>query len=98
MTRTDTHKPAADAAMTPTGLDIDNDHADQRPVDRSQDAPEGPQYEGEDSAHGGFSDPVQPEPGQVQGVVDDTAQMESGDLDDIGNSRRSANNNPPQID
>ena len=29
-----------DAAMSPTGADIDNDHADERPVDRSQDAPE----------------------------------------------------------
>ena len=28
----------ADAAMTATGEDIDNDHADERPVDRSQDA------------------------------------------------------------
>lgn len=28
-----------DAAMTPTGIDIDNDHADERPVNRSQDAP-----------------------------------------------------------
>lgn len=27
------------AAMTPTGIDIDNDHADERPVNRSQDAP-----------------------------------------------------------
>lgn len=27
-----------DAAMTATGEDIDNDHADERPVDRSQDA------------------------------------------------------------
>lgn len=31
---------AEDAAMSPTGLDIDNDHADERPVDRSQDAPD----------------------------------------------------------
>lgn len=31
---------ASDAAMTPTGADIDNDHADERPYDRSQDAPE----------------------------------------------------------
>ena len=29
-----------DAAMSPTGADIDNDHADERPVNRSQDAPE----------------------------------------------------------
>ena len=28
-----------DAAMSPTGADIDNDHADERPIDRSQDAP-----------------------------------------------------------
>ena len=28
----------ADAAMSPTGADIDNDHADERPVDRSQDS------------------------------------------------------------
>lgn len=28
----------ADAAMTATGEDIDNDHADERPIDRSQDA------------------------------------------------------------
>lgn len=31
---------ALDAAMSPTGADIDNDHADERPYDRSQDAPE----------------------------------------------------------
>lgn len=29
-----------DAAMSATGADIDNDHADERPFDRSQDAPE----------------------------------------------------------
>lgn len=29
-----------DAAMSPTGADIDNDHADEKPVDRSQDAPD----------------------------------------------------------
>ena len=28
----------ADAAMSPTGADIDNDHADELPVDRSQDS------------------------------------------------------------
>ncbi len=28
-----------DAAMSPTGADIDNYHADERPIDRSQDAP-----------------------------------------------------------
>lgn len=29
-----------EAAATATGADIDNDHADERPVDRSQDAPQ----------------------------------------------------------
>ena len=29
-----------EAATTATGIDIDNDHADERPVDRSQDAPD----------------------------------------------------------
>lgn len=36
------------AAMTATGEDIDNDHADERPVDRSQDAPESYNAEQED--------------------------------------------------
>ena len=29
-----------EAATTATGIDIDNDHADERPIDRSQDAPD----------------------------------------------------------
>ena len=29
-----------EAAMSATGIDIDNDHADERPIDRSQDAPD----------------------------------------------------------
>ena len=33
-----------EAATTATGVDIDNDHADERPVDRSQDAPD-PEYD-----------------------------------------------------
>lgn len=35
----------SDAAISPTGADIDNDHADERPVNRSQDAPEEEQDE-----------------------------------------------------
>lgn len=31
--------PHEDAAMTATGEDVDNDHADEQPIDRSQDAP-----------------------------------------------------------
>lgn len=35
----------SEAAISPTGIDIDNDHADERPVNRSQDAPEDEQDE-----------------------------------------------------
>lgn len=41
---------ARDAAVTATGADVDNDHADERPVDRSQDAPEDRISEEEDEA------------------------------------------------
>lgn len=39
-----------DAAVTATGVDIDNDHADERPVDRSQEAPENFNSEQDDEA------------------------------------------------
>lgn len=51
---------ALDAAMSPTGADIDNDHADERPYDRSQDAPEN-YNEGQDDD----------EAAQAQTVADD---------------------------
>ena len=41
---------ARDAAATATGADVDNDHADERPVDRSDDAPEAYNSEQEDEA------------------------------------------------
>lgn len=41
---------ASDAAVTATGVDIDNDHADERPVDRSQEAPENFNSEQDDEA------------------------------------------------
>lgn len=40
----------SDAAMTATGADIDNDHADENPVDRSEDAPENFNSEQDDEA------------------------------------------------
>jgi hypothetical protein len=108
MTNDDNHKPAADAAMTPTGLDIDNDHADERPVDRSQDAPESHSDEqddepaqaqtvagealtgtasgqmgGEDSEHGGTTNPAQIQPDDAQDVVDHMEQMESSGTIDM---------------
>ena len=108
MTHADNHKPPADAAMTPTGLDIDNDHADERPVDRSQDSPDAPdnseqddepaqaqtvsgealdregagQMGGEDSEHGGTTNPAQIQPDDTQDVVDHMEQMaSSGQID-----------------
>jgi hypothetical protein len=108
MINADTHKPAADAAMTPTGLDIDNDHADERPVDRSQDAPEAHNNEqddepaqaqtvadealdsaaashlgGEDSEHGGTTNPAQIQPDDTHDVVDHMQQMESSGTIDM---------------
>jgi hypothetical protein len=108
MTDANNHKPAADAAMTPTGLDIDNDHADERPVDRSQDAPESHNDEqddepaqaqtvagealtgtasgqmgGEDSEHGGTTNPAQIQPDDAQDVVDHMNQMESSGTIDM---------------
>jgi hypothetical protein len=55
--------PITDAAVTATGTDIDNDHADERPVDRSQDAPEIYNREQDD------------EPAQAQTVSDDAIRI-----------------------
>lgn len=44
------HPATSDAAVTATGVDIDNDHADERPVDRSQEAPENINSEQDDEA------------------------------------------------
>ena len=41
---------ASDAAVTATGADIDNDHADERPVDRSQDSRENYNSEQDDES------------------------------------------------
>ena len=42
--------PITDAAVTATGADIDNDHADERPVDRSQDSLENYNSEQDDES------------------------------------------------
>ena len=60
MIQSDQDKRAADAAMSPTGLDVDNDHADERPVDRKQVVPKADNREQND------------EPSQAQTVADDT--------------------------
>jgi hypothetical protein len=65
--------PITDAAVTATGADIDNDHADERPVDRSQDAPENYNSEQDD------------EPAQAQTVSDDAIRhIPNGESDHGG--------------
>ena len=86
MTNADTHKPAADAAMTPTGLDIDNDHADERPVDRSQDAPEAPDNTEQDD-----------EGAQAQTVAGDALEGEAAGQLGGGDSEHGGTTNPAQI-
>lgn len=56
---------AQDAAITATGLDIDNDHADEKPLNRSQDAPENENPEQDD------------EPAQAQTVAGEAMRRES---------------------
>jgi hypothetical protein len=74
MTPTDNSPPATnaaanenaeDAAITATGADIDNDHADEKPLDRSQDAPQNDNSEQDD------------EPAQAQTVAGDAMRSES---------------------
>jgi hypothetical protein len=74
-----------DAAMTATGEDIDNDHADERPVDRSEDSPESFNSEQEDEAS------------QAQTVADDAIR---GFADDYagGETEHGGRSNPAQID
>lgn len=81
----DTDKPAADAAITPTGLDIDNDHADERPVDRSQDAPETHDSEHDD------------EPAQSQTVADDAILGLAAGQTGAEDSDHGGTTNPAQV-
>lgn len=73
-----------DAAISATGADIDNDHADERPVDRSDDAPETFNSEQED------------EQAQAQTVSEDAIR---GKADQIayGDSEHNRATNPAQI-
>jgi hypothetical protein len=49
-TRPTGNTPISDAAVTATGADVDNDHADERPFNRSEDAPENDNSEQNDEA------------------------------------------------
>lgn len=76
---------ASDAAVTATGADIDNDHADERPVDRSDDAPE--------TFHGEQED----EGAQAQTVADDAIRWKADQVG-YGNSEseHGGDSNPAQ--
>lgn len=73
-----------DAAISATGVDIDNDHADERPLDRSDDAPETYNSEQED------------EQAQAQTVADDAIRGKA-DQFGYGNSAHGGDTNPAQI-
>lgn len=75
---------ASDAAMTATGADIDNDHADESPIDRSQDAPENFNSEQDDEA------------AQAQTATDDAIRG-SADRASAHESAHGGTSNPAQI-
>lgn len=75
---------AQDASMTATGVDIDNDHADERPVNRSDDAPEAHNAEQEDEA------------AQAQTLADDSIRGFS-DRQSGAESEHGGSTNPAQI-
>lgn len=76
---------ATDAAMTATGIDIDNDHADESPVDRSEDAPENFNSEQDDEA------------AQAQTVSDDAIRGVA-DRASAHESEHGGSTNPAQIE
>lgn len=76
---------ARDAAMTATGEDIDNDHADERPIDRSQDASET------------FNSEQDDEDAQAQTVADDAIRG-FADEEDSMESEHGGTANPAQIE
>lgn len=85
MTRSDQDKQAADAAMSATGFDVDNDHADKRPVDRSQDAPKADNREQDD------------EPAQAQTVADDAIRGNAATQIEAEDSVHGGTTNPAQL-
>lgn len=76
---------ARDAAMTATGEDIDNDHADERPFDRSQDASET------------FNSEQDDEDAQAQTVADDAIRGRANG-DASVSSEHGGTANPAQIE
>lgn len=83
--RTGEDDDSSSAAITATGEDIDNDHADERPYDRSDDAPE--------SFHGEQDD----EAAQAQTVADDAIRG-LADAQVSAESEHGGATNPAQIE
>jgi hypothetical protein len=72
--RTKEDDDARSAAMTATGEDVDNDHADERPYNRSDDAPE--TFHGEQDDEGAQAQTVADD--AIRGFADERASAESG--------------------
>lgn len=83
--RTEEDDDASSAAMTATGEDIDDDHADERPFDRSQDAPE--TFNGEQDDEDAQAQTVADD--AIRGVADGQASTES---------EHGGSSNPAQIE
>jgi len=83
--RTGEDDDASSAAMTATGEDIDNDHADERPYNRSDDAPETSHNEQDD------------EGAQAQTVADDAIRG-LADEQASAESEHGGSTNPAQIE
>lgn len=85
MTQSEQDKPAADAAMNATGLDVDNDHAGERAADRSQVAPKADNREQDD------------EPAQAQTVADDAIRGNTATEIKAEDSVHGGTTNPAQL-
>ncbi len=85
MTQSDQDKPAADAAISATGLDVDNDYADKRSVDRPQVAPEADNRDQDD------------EPAQAQTVADDAIRGKAARQITAEDSAHGGTTNPAQL-
>jgi hypothetical protein len=85
MTQSNQDKPAADAAMSATGLDVDNDHADKRAADRPQVVPKADNREQDD------------EPAQAQTVADDVIRGKATRQIKDEDSEHGGTTNPAQL-
>lgn len=85
MTQSDQDKRAGNAAMSHTGLDVDNDQADERAVDRPQVMPRADNREQDD------------EPAQAQTVADDAIRGKAARQITAEDSEHGGTTNPAQL-